>query len=52
MRIAQIAISEPRCSRCGQPGILDWRTHKIWHQAAGGTEQFSLGHYDLLLEVR
>ena len=51
-RIAQIATTGPRCSRCRHSGIRNWRTHRIWHAAGGGTEQFSLAAYDRLMEER
>ena len=51
-RIAQIPLSIATCGRCEQSGILNWRTHKIWHAAKGGSEQFDLALYDKLMEAR
>ena len=47
--VAQIATTGQRCSRCKHSGIRNWRTHRIWHAAGGGTEQFSLAAYDRLM---
>ena len=39
------------CSECRLP-VVDWNRHRAWHKALGGTEQFDIGKYDRLMEVR
>ena len=46
--IAQNPIEAPLCDRCRQP-VMDWRRHKAFHAAGGGTLQFDLARYDRLM---
>lgn len=48
-RVAQIATTGPLCSRCKHSGIVNWRTHRIWHESWGGTFAWNPDKYDRLM---